>query len=99
MNILNDTSLFVAVIQQGGFSHAAKHLGLSNGLISRRIANDRIFWESRVFLPVANGPQTWIDTFAFLSQRSNWRSVLSDNRERGRRVAHGAPSLDTDVTN
>src|SRR5690606_7359530 len=30
--------IFVAVVQQGGFSHAARHLGLSNGLISRRIA-------------------------------------------------------------
>ena len=38
MGILDDTAIFVAVIQQGGFSHAAKHLGLSNGLISRRIA-------------------------------------------------------------
>jgi LysR family transcriptional activator of dmlA len=37
MGILDDTAIFVAVIQQGGFSHAAKHLGLSNGLISRRI--------------------------------------------------------------
>lgn len=38
MGMLDDTALFVAIIQQGGFSHAAKHLGLSNGLISRRIA-------------------------------------------------------------
>jgi LysR family transcriptional activator of dmlA len=38
MGILDDTAIFVAIIQQGGFSHAAKHLGLSNGLISRRIA-------------------------------------------------------------
>src|SRR5688572_5413632 len=38
MNILNHTAIFVSVIQQGGFSHAAKYLGLSNGLISRRIA-------------------------------------------------------------
>jgi len=38
MGILDDTAVFIAVIQQGGFSHAAKHLGLSNGLISRRIA-------------------------------------------------------------
>lgn len=37
MGILDDTAIFVAVMQQGGFSHAAKHLGLSNGLISRRI--------------------------------------------------------------
>jgi len=39
MGLLDDTSIFAAVIQQGGFSHAAKHLGLSNGLISRRIAH------------------------------------------------------------
>jgi len=38
MSILDNTAIFVAVIQQGGFSHAAKHLGLSNGMISRRIA-------------------------------------------------------------
>ncbi len=38
MGILDDTAIFVAVVQQGGFSHAAKQLGLSNGLISRRIA-------------------------------------------------------------
>ena len=39
MGILDDTAIFTAVIQQGGFSHAAKYLGLSNGLISRRIAH------------------------------------------------------------
>lgn len=38
MSILDNTALFAAVIQQGGFSHAAKFLGLSNGLVSRRIA-------------------------------------------------------------
>jgi LysR family transcriptional activator of dmlA len=38
MNLLNDTTLFVAIVQQGGFSHAAKHLGLSSGLVSRRLA-------------------------------------------------------------
>jgi len=38
MGILDDTAIFSAIIQQGGFSHAAKHLGLSNGLISRRMA-------------------------------------------------------------
>lgn len=38
MSILDDTVIFAAIIQQGGFSHAAKYLGLSNGLISRRIA-------------------------------------------------------------
>lgn len=37
--MLDDTALFVAVVQQGGFSHAAKHLGLSAGLVSRRIAH------------------------------------------------------------
>lgn len=39
MSILDDTSIFFAIVQQGGFSRAAKHLGLSNGLISHRIAN------------------------------------------------------------
>ncbi len=39
MGILDDTAIFSAIIQHGGFSHAAKHLGLSNGLISRRIAH------------------------------------------------------------
>jgi LysR family transcriptional activator of dmlA len=39
MSILDDTSIFFAIVQQGGFSRAAKHLGLSNGLISRRITN------------------------------------------------------------
>ncbi len=38
MGILDDTAVFLAIIQKGGFSHAAKHLGLSNGLISRRMA-------------------------------------------------------------
>src|SRR5579871_4533386 len=38
MGVLDDTAIFSAVVQQGGFSHAAKHLGLSNGLVSRRIA-------------------------------------------------------------
>lgn len=38
MSILDNTAIFLAVIEQGGFSHAAKFLGLSNGLISRRIA-------------------------------------------------------------
>ena len=37
MGILDESALFTAVIQQGGFSHAAKYLGISNGLISRRI--------------------------------------------------------------
>lgn len=37
MGMLDDTEIFLAVIEQKGFSHAAKHLGLSNGLISRRI--------------------------------------------------------------
>lgn len=38
MSILDDTALFAAIVQQGGFSRAAKYLGLSNGLMSRRIA-------------------------------------------------------------
>lgn len=38
MGILDDAAIFAAVIQQGGFSHAAKHLGISNGLVSRRIS-------------------------------------------------------------
>lgn len=38
MSILDDAAIFAAVIRNGGFSHAAKQLGLSNGLISRRIA-------------------------------------------------------------
>jgi LysR family transcriptional regulator, transcriptional activator for dmlA len=38
MGTLDDTSIFVAIVEEGGFSHAAKKLGLSNGLISRRIA-------------------------------------------------------------
>lgn len=38
MGMLDDTAIFAAIIQQGGFSHAAKYLNLSNGLISRRIA-------------------------------------------------------------
>jgi len=39
MGILDDTIIFATVVKQGGFSHAAKYLGLSNGLVSRRIAN------------------------------------------------------------
>lgn len=38
MSILDDAVIFIAVIEQGGFSHAAKYLGISNGLVSRRIA-------------------------------------------------------------
>jgi len=38
MGMLDDTAIFIAIVQQGGFSHAAKYLGLSNGLISRRLA-------------------------------------------------------------
>lgn len=38
MGLLDDTALFVAIIQQGGFAKAARHLGLSNGLVSRRMA-------------------------------------------------------------
>lgn len=39
MGILDDTAIFIAVVQNGGFSHAARGLGLSNGMISRRIAH------------------------------------------------------------
>lgn len=38
MQILEDMSLFAVVVDRGGFSHAAKFLGLSNGVVSRRIA-------------------------------------------------------------
>lgn len=38
MTSLDDIALFASVIQHGGFSHAAKYLKLSNGLVSRRIA-------------------------------------------------------------
>lgn len=38
MGLLDDTAIFAAIIQHGGFSHAARQLGLSNGMISRRIA-------------------------------------------------------------
>jgi LysR family transcriptional regulator, transcriptional activator for dmlA len=38
MGILDDTAIFSAIIQQGGFARAAKFLNLSNGMISRRIA-------------------------------------------------------------
>lgn len=38
MGLLDDTAIFAAIVQHGGFSHAAKALGLSNGLISRRIS-------------------------------------------------------------
>ena len=38
MSLLDDTAIFAAIVSQGGFSRAAKYLGLSNGLISRRIA-------------------------------------------------------------
>lgn len=37
MGILDDTAIFTAIIQQGSFSRAAKHLGISNALVSRRI--------------------------------------------------------------
>lgn len=36
--MLDDTAIFAAVVQQGGFSHAARFLNISNGLVSRRIA-------------------------------------------------------------
>lgn len=38
MSLLDDTSIFAAIVSQGGFAKAAKKLGLSNGLISRRLA-------------------------------------------------------------
>lgn len=38
MGLLDDTAVFMSVIKEGGFSHAAKRLGLSSGYISRRIA-------------------------------------------------------------
>lgn len=37
MSLLDETSIFATVIHEGGFSHAAKKLGLSNGLITRKI--------------------------------------------------------------
>lgn len=39
MGLLDDTAIFYTVVQQGGFARAARFLGLSNGLISRRIAD------------------------------------------------------------
>lgn len=38
MSLLDDTAIFAAIVSQGGFAKAAKKLGLSNGLISRRLA-------------------------------------------------------------
>jgi DNA-binding transcriptional LysR family regulator len=38
MGLLDDTAIFTAIIQQGSFNAAAKQLNLSNGLISRRLA-------------------------------------------------------------
>lgn len=38
MSILEDTAIFAAIVSEGGFSRAALKLGLSNGLISRRLA-------------------------------------------------------------
>lgn len=38
MSLADDMAIFVAIVEKGGFSHAATYLGLSNGLISRRIA-------------------------------------------------------------
>lgn len=37
MNLLNNATVFLAVIQQGGFSRAAKFLDVSTGLVSRSI--------------------------------------------------------------
>ncbi|MBN9230917.1 MAG: LysR family transcriptional regulator [Legionella sp.] len=39
MGILDDSVIFTAVIQRGGFSRAAHYLGISSGLVSRRIAH------------------------------------------------------------
>lgn len=39
MSLLDDTVLFATIVQQGGFSRAAKQLGLSNGLVSRRLTH------------------------------------------------------------
>ena len=39
MSLLDDTAIFAAIISEGGFGRAAAKLGLSNGLVSRRIAN------------------------------------------------------------
>lgn len=36
--MLNDAAIFAAIVSEGGFSRAATKLGLSNGLISRRLA-------------------------------------------------------------
>jgi len=38
VSILEDTAIFAAIVSEGGFSRAAGKLGLSNGLISRRLA-------------------------------------------------------------
>lgn len=37
MNLLEETYIFAAIIKEGGFNKAAKKLGLSNGLITRKI--------------------------------------------------------------
>lgn len=38
MSTLDDIAIFAAVVREGGFSHAARALNLSNALISRRIS-------------------------------------------------------------
>ena len=38
MGIYDDASVFASIVKNGGFSHAAKVLGFSNGLVSRRVA-------------------------------------------------------------
>lgn len=37
MSVLDETSIFATIVQEGGFGKAAKKLGYSNGLISRKI--------------------------------------------------------------
>ena len=37
MSLLDDTAIFAAIITEGGLNRAAKKLGFSNGLISRRL--------------------------------------------------------------
>ncbi len=38
MSLLNDTAIFATIVAEGSFSRAAAKLGLSNGLVSRRMA-------------------------------------------------------------
>lgn len=86
MGMLDDTALFVAVVQQGGFSHAARHLGLSAGLVSRRIAHLEsmlgvtlikrttrqlhLTWEGKLFWQHSHRIQQELDTALTLIQSS-----------------------------